>query len=64
MTTATRGAFLIQASILFTPLLASLAGMAPSRWAERGDALLLSQHAAALAPLQPANWQLSHALLN
>ena len=31
MTTATRGAFLIQASILFTPLLASLAGMAPSR---------------------------------
>ena len=32
MTTATRGAFLIQASILFTPLLASLAGMAPTRW--------------------------------
>ena len=31
LTTATRGAFLVQASTLFTPVLSSWAGMAPSR---------------------------------
>lgn len=36
MTTAARGAFLIQGSTLFTPILSSLAGSAPGRQAGRG----------------------------
>ncbi|KAL4855369.1 hypothetical protein ACK3TF_004102 [Chlorella vulgaris] len=41
LTTATRAAFLVQASILFTPVLSSLAGMAPSRPVWLGSLLAL-----------------------
>ena len=37
-TTATRGAFLVQASTLFTPALSALAGMPPSGWAAGREA--------------------------
>ncbi|PRW51150.1 Drug Metabolite transporter superfamily [Chlorella sorokiniana] len=41
-TTATRGAFLVQASTLFTPALSALAGMPPSRRAWLGSCLALA----------------------
>jgi len=49
MTTAARGAFLIQSATLFTPILSSLAGSVPGRWGWQADGALLMAEQAVLA---------------